>query len=437
MRKLILLLSVIVVLSLTACKSKPEYECNIQDHAFIPFFSDENYQFNQIHLGLLNQCNSTLDGPEESQGKINNLYKKIDDKNLSIDPDISGIEAYIDYYSNSRRYPEDLVSYDIFNTYNGTMELAFIYEGYLQMDLFVDYYDKPIEGELNDFTLTKEFYKMRYYVNDDFLYFVQYHNDDGSQFTVTRIYFTSEDKLIYDYLTFYKEDKSYNYEYTYYEEGNKGVQAKYRYYDFKKGMLDIRVADFTTGYIEQYHMSNYINPMFKLQIVNPQKSIIIFYTKEQDKYSLNKEFYDNNGFIYGEYYENYNDIIHDYRYNLKHLKNWDYYFQNNLYYNQEKLTDPNSEVFVNTKIKLHGTMNIYQHFEYLYHSKDGIELPNYLIFNGLSIEQKEMNNLIDEDYADKYFRELLDNQDIKDVELLNLWKTYVPIEFFTFIEKNR
>lgn len=438
MRKhLIITLSILIFL-LTACTKKLEYECNLTDQAFIPFFGDEEYSFNGINIGSLNQCNDELDEVDTSNQMINTLYRRVDEKNLSIEPDISGIESYIDYYSNSRKYLDDLVSYNIFDTLNGTMELAFIYDTYLQIDLFVEYYKDPIEGDINDFELTNDFYKMQFYVNDDFLYFVQYHNEDGSQFTVTRIYFTPEDKMIYDNLTYYKEGKSYNYEYTYYQEGVKGVKAQYKEFDEKKGLLDIREANFSTGYIYEYHISNYINPMYKLHIIDPTSKTIIDYTQETNKYMLNKEIYDSNGFVYAERYDDYEEVQYDYRFNITHLTNWDYYFQNSLYLDESSLIDSNGEVFVNTKIKLDGFIDISQHFEYIYHSdKETYQLPNNLNFNGLTQVQQNVLNEISKESIDSYFIEILSSQDVKEIELLNIWKTYVPSELSEFIEENK
>lgn len=438
MKKYIFIVLVLLIVSLSSCSTKLEYECNVVDQTFIPFFGDHNYTIDGVQIGLLNQCNENVDSLDESSKKISVLYDKVSLKNTSIEPDISGIEAYINYYSNTRKYPEDLVSYNIFDSYNGTMELAFVYDGYLQLDVFVEYYDEPMEGELNDFNLTDEFYKMRYYVNDNYLYFVQYHNDDGSQFTVTRVYFTEEEHLLYDHLTYYKEGKSYNYEYTYYQEGVKGVQLKYRYFDQKKGMLDVRIADFATGDIMQFHLSNYINPMYRLQMIDPAKEMIFMYSQELDHYTLNKEIYDSNGFVYGERYDNKFPDKMDYRYNLRHLKNWEHYFQNNLYSNEVLIEDSNSEVFVNTRIKLEDYIDIAQHFEYVYHgNKEGRKLIDTLTFKGLTSKQNTALGSIDNEYIEGIFDEILRSSDLEEVELLDIWAQYIPVEFVEFIEENK
>ncbi len=438
MKKHLFLIITIIVFALSSCEKTMEYDCNEVDQALIPFFSLESNSFNGVEIGLLNRCNEGVDDVASSNIKIENLHEKVYERNTSITPDISGIEEYIDYYSNSRKYRSDIVSYDIFDSYNGTLELAFIYDSFLQIDLFTKYYDSPIEGKLNDFELTSDYYKMRYYVNDDYLYFVQYHNDSGSQFTVTRIYFTMENQLIYDHLTYYKEGKSFNYEYTYYQEGIKGVQAKYRRYDDMKGMLNVREADFQSGYIEEFHVSNYINPMYKLHIINPNEMSIIEYVQELDKYELNKEIYRSDGFVYGERYDNYQEDKYDYRYNITQLDNWDYYFQNALYLNENELVDENSEVFVNTKIKLEGFINISQHFEYVYHSGyESSQLPNNLLFKGLSTNELGVLNRLNYPFVKNYFDELLNERKISEVELLDIWGEYVPEQFLDYIEKNK
>jgi hypothetical protein len=426
------------VFTLSSCKKELVYECNLIDNAFIPFFGEEDYTINNVNIGKLNQCNDELDTLETSQTKINNLYNKVDAKNISVDPDISAIEAYFEYYSNSRMYPEDLVNYDIIDTYIGTMELAFIYEGFLQIDLFVDHYDSPIEGELNDFNLSDDFYKMRYYVNENYLYFVQYHNADATQFTVSRIYFSLDDNLIFDHLTYFKEGKSYNYKYTYYQEGIRGVQVTYRKYDDKKGILDIKDADFINRTIEEYQISNYINPMFKAHIVDPVSKTVLHYSQEQDKYMLSKEIYDNEGFIYGETFDNYEIVKYDFRFNIAKLNNWDYYFQEALYKNEIAMFNTNDEVFVNTIIRRGDFLEIYQHFEYVYHSTSkSYTLPNNLEFIPLSIEQETVLNKINKSYIDQYFLDKIDSNDVKEVELLDIWSSFVPLEFYEFIEENK
>lgn len=438
MKKYIILLLLILLITLTGCRKELPYECNLEDNTFIPFFGDELFTLNNVNIGKLNVCNDELDTLESSQMKIQSLYQRVDEKNLSIDPDISGIEAYFDYYSNYRLYPENLVSYDAFDSYNGTMELAMIYEAFTQIKIFVDRYDDPLEGELNDFNTHEDFYKMRYYVTDNYLYFVQYHTPDGTQFTVTRIVFTDDNKMIFDHLTYFKEGKSFTYKYTYYQEGTYAVQASYRRYDDKKGMLDIKEADFKNQTLVEYYVSNYINPMYRYHEVNPVNQYIITYTQEVEDYIFSIELYDNNGFVYGETFDYYETPTASYRYNLKHIHNWDYYFQNELYIDEEAIDAKDSRVFVNTVINKGDFLIINQHIEYELYSVDGtLNTPAELNQTPLSNQQMSIRDNYNNEYVLNFFLDLLDNQEVKEVDLLDIWSTYVPKEFYEFIEGNK
>ena len=424
----------ILSFSLSACqKEEFEYPCNEVDQVFVPFFGDVLDTYNGIEIGKLNQCNEEIDTLEDSKTMISNLLANLEEKNNSINPDISALAAYYDYDSNSRLYPEDLVSYDFLDSYLGTMELTFIYDAILQIESFNLYYDDPLEGQVNEFIHHDEFYKLRYYVNEGYIYYVQYHNEGASQFTVVRITIDDNDSLIYDILTYYGDDANYTYKYTAYQEGVFGIQAKYREYEPLRGILEVKELDLREQILKEYSLSNYASELLKISWVSSEG--ISRYTKENDGFYLEVEKYLDYGFESG-YIKDTREgkNIFDLKYNLQNLYGWDYYFQEGLYKDDQLIDIGGNEVFENSVIERDEFLIINQHFEFYV----GDEYPYGI---GLDPIKSSTGGLFDYQHdteiLDTHFENLLDDHDLTEIKLIDVWKSLVPNDFYEFIRKNR
>lgn len=153
---------------------------------------------------------------------------------------------------------------------------------------------------------------------------------------------------------------------------------------------------------------------------------------------FNIELYDEDGFIYSEVYDNYESEKYYYRFNLKKMNNWDYYFQDALYKDNTEITNENYEVFVNSTIKKGDFLIINQHIEYLLHSSNSEKiLSGNITATPLNSQQIAVLTRFTNQYVLEFFSELLNDKDVKDVELLFIWQDYVPKQFVDFIEKNK
>jgi hypothetical protein len=427
---------VMVVVLLASCqKQELEYPCNEVDQAFVPFFGSIDDTYNGIEIGKLNQCNETVDSLETSNQKLQALYDILEPKDDLINPDITAYAAYYDYNSNSRLYPEDIVSYDYLSAYLDTMELSFIYDAILQVESFILYYDDPVEGSLNDFKHSDDYYKLRFYMNDNYLYYVQYHNLGGSQFTVFRAYLNKEEKLIYDILTYYGDDANYTYKYTAYQEGVYGIQAKLREYESYRGILEVKQADFINKELLEYSLSNYASTIERLSLVNEDG--IVRYNQEVDGYHIETESYNDDGFQFGFTIDTLGEIeTFDTRYNLSIVHGWDYYFQEGLYIDEQQVIFEDAEIFENSVIERNQFLTINQHFELILHDssipKDSGIIPIMYTF-GSPIAYVENIRLSQE----QFFFDLRNQVDLEDVNLIDIWKSLVPNEFYHFIIKNK
>ncbi len=448
MKKTIIILIFTLVLSLTACRKELEYPCNEQDEVFINFFGDLEYTISEVNIGKLNQCNNAVDTLESATNKIDNLKAKIEEKESMIHPDISAFQEYISYESNHRYYHDDLIHYDIFDTYSNTTELEYIAEVFMNVDIFTTYYDNPEEGKLNNVRNSDEFYKLRYYVNSDYLYYVQYHNESGSQFTVSRIYFDEFDKLYFDEVTYYGEDANYTYSYIAYEEGVGGLRADYKEYEKYRGILYIQQANFEENSYQEYYLSNYADHIFRYNNIDADNQQIIRYTEDPEGYFLSLSQYNDNGFVYGRVVDTRNDL-NDYRFNIEYLDGWDYYFQHGLYHDETLIEhDTPMEVVVRLGIgRIDGYLQAEQQFELVFDDpltittgpQTNIDLPSELTFTEATISDLVRDMDDQYEYAiPSVLNSVLGGNDLDDrVELLEVWKKYVPEQFYLFVNANK